>query len=474
MRDPTKGKPSNVDADAFSKLALRYHPDRNPGHEEEFNAKFQAIQSAHEILADPVLKARYDADRARLGHGWGSAPPRPNVPSPNPYAVYSEFPPPPRRPQQPRPAAPAATGANRYAAFNRPFGPTRSKEDSTARTNASNAYRAFENMNRPSRTPRPGPNPVPPPTPPRDARPPPPNPLRRTGFDPATPGGDEPPATRRSSYVHVDPIRRAAEPGLRQPHMPAPATPEPAPTHGRGGATTATSPIPEHHEAWDGPRLRTPYATSGGERICLSGDPLRRSATVRERVQPSTPDRHRSASPLRNRAVPGSVRPVARSKTGPSTPSESPTKLAPSGVNLPSSSSPSAAAAAASAAPRRGRSPQPRARSFAHYVQSDTSSDEAHESSSESPSLADRLAAENRMRGRRRTHGRRYPYPMYDPAHGPSRDASTDAPPGRPEDGPPKRRLDDRMDAFMKRRSSGTMDDGDLRPEGHGGLRIPR
>jgi curved DNA-binding protein CbpA len=27
--------------------ALKYHPDRNPGREVEFNAKFQAIQAAN-------------------------------------------------------------------------------------------------------------------------------------------------------------------------------------------------------------------------------------------------------------------------------------------------------------------------------------------------------------------------------------------------------------------------------------------
>ncbi|KAK3077870.1 hypothetical protein LTS18_008927, partial [Coniosporium uncinatum] len=54
---------------AFRKLARIYHPDRNPGKEDEFVPKFQAIQAAHEILGDPDQRAKYDADRRKLGFG---------------------------------------------------------------------------------------------------------------------------------------------------------------------------------------------------------------------------------------------------------------------------------------------------------------------------------------------------------------------------------------------------------------------
>ncbi|KAF3935909.1 hypothetical protein ABW20_dc0106070 [Dactylellina cionopaga] len=50
----------------FRKLALKYHPDRNPGREAEFNAKFQLIQAAHELLTDPARRKVYD--RTRLYH----------------------------------------------------------------------------------------------------------------------------------------------------------------------------------------------------------------------------------------------------------------------------------------------------------------------------------------------------------------------------------------------------------------------
>ncbi|OCL00169.1 heat shock protein DnaJ, partial [Cenococcum geophilum 1.58] len=56
--------PQNADTEdirkQFRKLAFKYHPDRNPGREEDVVSKFQAIQAAHEILGDPELRAKYD------------------------------------------------------------------------------------------------------------------------------------------------------------------------------------------------------------------------------------------------------------------------------------------------------------------------------------------------------------------------------------------------------------------------------
>ncbi|KAF2840165.1 heat shock protein DnaJ, partial [Patellaria atrata CBS 101060] len=54
----------NADTDEikkqFRKLALKYHPDRNPGRETECVPRFQAIQAAHEILTDNEVRAKYD------------------------------------------------------------------------------------------------------------------------------------------------------------------------------------------------------------------------------------------------------------------------------------------------------------------------------------------------------------------------------------------------------------------------------
>ena len=48
---------------AFRKLAMKYHPDRNPG-DEEAEKKFKEIGQAYEVLSDEQKKAAYD----RFGH----------------------------------------------------------------------------------------------------------------------------------------------------------------------------------------------------------------------------------------------------------------------------------------------------------------------------------------------------------------------------------------------------------------------
>ena len=38
---------------AYRKLAMQYHPDRNPGKEKEANEKFKEINEAYAVLGDP-------------------------------------------------------------------------------------------------------------------------------------------------------------------------------------------------------------------------------------------------------------------------------------------------------------------------------------------------------------------------------------------------------------------------------------
>ncbi len=48
---------------AYRKLAIKHHPDKNPG-DKEAEAKFKEISEAHEILSDKQKRARYD----QFGH----------------------------------------------------------------------------------------------------------------------------------------------------------------------------------------------------------------------------------------------------------------------------------------------------------------------------------------------------------------------------------------------------------------------
>ncbi len=61
------GVQKNADQDtikkAFRKLALKYHPDKNPGNKEA-EEKFKEAASAYEVLSDPGKRQRYD----QFGH----------------------------------------------------------------------------------------------------------------------------------------------------------------------------------------------------------------------------------------------------------------------------------------------------------------------------------------------------------------------------------------------------------------------
>ena len=64
-------KSANEDAlkKAYRKLAIKYHPDKNPG-DAEAEEKFKEIAEAYDVLSDPQKRQRYD----QFGHaGVGGA-----------------------------------------------------------------------------------------------------------------------------------------------------------------------------------------------------------------------------------------------------------------------------------------------------------------------------------------------------------------------------------------------------------------
>ena len=54
---------------AYRRLAMRWHPDKNPGNQAEAERRFMDIGHAYEVLSDPDKRREYD----RWGGGFGSS-----------------------------------------------------------------------------------------------------------------------------------------------------------------------------------------------------------------------------------------------------------------------------------------------------------------------------------------------------------------------------------------------------------------
>ncbi|KAL2871888.1 DnaJ domain protein [Aspergillus lucknowensis] len=310
----------------FRKLALKYHPDRNPGRETEFNAKFQAIQQAHEILSDPHQRLKYDTERLRNGY-YG--PSKTSSARRESTAGYPTAKPNTKAPFSERPKSfhhGPSTGAQRYASYARaaPKQPWEKTRDET-QTRA-DAYRGFQEMKgnampgwssfdprgrtgQPGAVPRPagtanGPSARPKsayeyvhtsakPTAGESAHTQ--SAKKKQGFAPRAAGGDEPMAANTASYRNASRFDRFAP-------APSPTSRKPAAGFPNGA---------EHMNNPEYERSSSKYATTGGERTFFSSSMLGRSASTRTstkspnprpRTNPPSPTpqengRHRSASP---------------------------------------------------------------------------------------------------------------------------------------------------------------------------------
>ncbi|KAL7950297.1 hypothetical protein V8C42DRAFT_195099 [Trichoderma barbatum] len=270
----------------FRKLALKYHPDRNPGREQEVNSQFQIIQAAHEVLSDADAKAKYDASLIRSASRY----PASSGVRGNPWQnVSQQFPVPPRR-NAPRPAT---SGAQRWnERFSAGVPPT-AKQHASAAT----AARAFESMRKggakSGQQERRAPPPPPPAPPPRtesakkraEAA----FGAKKTGYYPRSSSpGDEPPVTNNnySSRVKTEPPEPVPEP-----------VPDPLAPFRQKSRSEESFPDPQS----------SPYKKNGAEKTNPFGSvPLNREKSAKEPSEPAL--KRRSSSMPRKETRDGAQR----------------------------------------------------------------------------------------------------------------------------------------------------------------------
>lgn len=299
---------------SFKRLALKYHPDRNPGKEDEAKDRFILIQAAHEVLTNPEAKASYDAKRRSAGRYGGASGVTGNPWMNTARDVNSQYGAPPQRrpPMPPRPVPTTSTGASsRYQGWGQgkqaPKPKTdsyRSQSEAWERARASSAQKPAPTAQRPTKTARD----VPPSPTPRtaaqarrqDAAF---GSTRRTGFQPSSPmPGDEPPVRNHNYNTGYTGNTAGGDGTTSTPY-----------TTTYAGSTPASKPRPQSEfidpltqqfrDANIDNRQRTPYASYTGERT-NPFEPLNvnRAKSMRDAgrqvpgAQPASPPRQRSAS----------------------------------------------------------------------------------------------------------------------------------------------------------------------------------
>lgn len=68
--DVPKDANNKIICDAYKKMALKWHPDKNPDNKEEANQRFLQISQAYQVLSDSTKRLRYDRSQSDDQNEW--------------------------------------------------------------------------------------------------------------------------------------------------------------------------------------------------------------------------------------------------------------------------------------------------------------------------------------------------------------------------------------------------------------------